>query len=408
MRMIHAFIVGFLSFAILGCESDNGHSTPNPDSLTNPQWTVNLGRSTEIPFFPDENSNYFTYAFERDVNDETIIRLDGTFPNARYMSVIVYNNNLRDPVSIVRDVELSPSSGSVNPFQDRAYSDNQQYQIHLVPSGVSGAGLANPISYDSGITNLSVFIRYYLPQGDDLGGVPLPVISAINTSGNPVQAPDAQPLEDLVNFDDIVNDLQALRFLMFDQEPPSSRDFFRINGNASGNFANPDNEYLLNATTLETDQVVLLRWRAPQAAENFTDFSQDDMRYYSMSLSNTASQNLITLADTELYIAADGYINLVIARADIEVQTQADGLNFMTWPSTLEEQAYILYRNMLINSSFSFGINQCQQLSGNFIEFQNDPQPFIATNFMEAYAPTGKRMSKAQFLDDFGGINVSY
>jgi len=196
--------------------------------------------------------------------------------------------------------------------------------------------------------------------------------------------------------------------LLFPNEPETSRHFFRANGNSSGNFANPDNEYLISALNLQDDEVVLLRWKAPTFSQDFSDFTQTDMRYYSMSISDINSYNYDTLYDNQLTIAADGFINLVVTKNDQEIINHASGLNVQIWPDDLNENAYLLYRNMVTKPDLIHGINQCETISGNANDFFINPESFNAQNFIGVYAPAGLKMSKTEFLTNFGGIEVSY
>jgi len=100
-------VLGFL-IAIAGCNFE-----PIVD-IGLQEWTVYLGSDTTIPFFPDAKSNYISYSFERELSDSFLIKLSGTFPNARYMSIVVYDNTTRDPIAIVRDINMIPYSGHRN------------------------------------------------------------------------------------------------------------------------------------------------------------------------------------------------------------------------------------------------------------------------------------------------------
>lgn len=394
-------------FNFFSCTSSDNENIITDDEIqfTTPEWAISLGRDTTIPFFPDAKSNYFSYAFQRNSSDDATIKLSGKFPNARYFSIVLYNNDTRDPIAIMRDYEISPSQNSLNPFQEESYISNQEYEIHIGPNLNE---LQNSINYDSNVVNLSIFIRYYLPEQDDFGAVDLPTISAINSENNPIQAPAAESLEDLVEFDDIVSTIELLNEVLFFDEPESDRYFFRGNSDASGNYANPDNDYLINASTLIDNNVILLRWKAPTFSPNFSVFSTYNMRYYSVSLANQISYNFVTLSDSELYVAEDGFINLVISRGDQEISDHSMGLNYITWPEEIGDKGFILYRNMLTNSVFQNSIIQCPSIGENFVDFLIDSEPFDARHFIGDFAPSGKLMSKTDFINDFGGIEVSY
>ncbi len=398
-----------IASVFVGCkDNDEEINNQNAGVFERSDWEINLGRDTTIPFFPDGKSNYFTYAFQRDPNTETIIKLKGKFPEARYFSIIVYDNDSRDPVGILRDFEISATSNNANPFQTQSYVSDQEYEIHIGPSFVTSSGLSNWMSFDQSITNLSVFIRYYLPESDDFGGVELPIISAMSPTNDPVAPPSPESLEELVEIDDIVSNLELMHDVLFFGEPSADRYFFRVSGSDSGNYANPDNAYLISASTLINDQVILLRWKAPSVAENFSDFNTYDMRYLSVGLSDVSSFNYETLSDTELHVASDGYINLVVARQNQEIIDHANGLNYLAWDPEIGDRGYILYRNMLTNSSFENSIDRCPIISENFVGLLTNPENLHAALYIDEFAPSGKVMSKAEFLDDFGGLTVSY
>lgn len=374
-----------------------------------PEWKINLGTDTSIPFFPDGNSNYFTYSFRRAVDDNFIIQLDGIFPNARYFSVVLYDINSRDPITIINDTEFSTSDENTNPFASGAYSNNQQYSLAIGPNTVNLGNFDNSLSYDSNLTDISIFIRYYNPSIDNLGGVNLPDISIQDINLNEVEEPITLDLSEVLLVGDISADLTFLGSILFNIESnTSNRQFFRVSAESTGNFANPDNQYLVSPNILSDNEVILLRWQAPVAAENFSNFEESDMRYFSMSLSNESSYNFKTISDSELYVASDGFINLVIAREDSEIAEQAVGLNLLEWPEALENEGYLLYRNLLTNENFDFNLDLCPALSGNFLDFINEPGSFEAAQYLDNYAPQGLKMTKDAFLENFGGIPVSY
>lgn len=374
-----------------------------------PEWNINLGTDTSIPFFPDGNSNYFTYSFRRAVDDNFIIQLDGIFPKARYFSVVLYDINSRDPIAIINDTEFMTSEENTNPFVSGVFSNNQNYRLAIGPNTVDLSNFDNSLSYDTSLTDISIFIRYYEPSIDNLGGVSLPDISIQDINQNEVEAPISLDLSEVLLVGDIAADLTFLGSILFNIESnATNRQFFRVSAESTGNFANPDNQYLISPNVLGDNEVILLRWQAPLAAENFSNFEESDMRYFSMSLSNEASYNFKTISDSQLYVASDGFINLVIAREDAEIAEQAVGLNLLEWPQALENEGYLLYRNLLTNENYDFNLDLCPALSGNFLDFINDTDSFEAAQYLSNYAPQGLKMTKEAFLENFGGISVSY
>ena len=404
----------FIYFLFIGncillqdCSSDTENTTTETETtnISSPEWNINLGSDTTIPFFPDGQSNYFTYAFLRSNDDNISITLEGTFPEARYMSVVVYDNDSRDPIAILKDVDIAADLNSENPFTTQNYSADQKYTITIAPNAIQSTA-PNLLEFDDSKTNLSIFIRYYVPETNSLGGVDLPEIKAYN-NGNLVAPYENLDLEQLVNFDDIVATLQLLNTTLFTLEE-DERLFVRANSSTSGNYANPDNDYLISAATLEENEVILIRWKAPSVSTNFSDFSNFNTRYYSVGISSPESYNFHTSFDEDLYIAIDGFINLVIARPDSEIIDQSAGLNFIAWPDELDNRGIILYRNLVSSPLFLQSISNCPTISGNFSDFLSNPFSYNANNYINEFAPTGLKMTKSEFLSNFGGINVSY
>lgn len=65
--------------------------------------------------FPDENAAYWVLPYALGANDT--IEVSGTYPSARYFSLITYGTDL-DTTDTLRDDQLLPDLGSGNPFSD--------------------------------------------------------------------------------------------------------------------------------------------------------------------------------------------------------------------------------------------------------------------------------------------------
>lgn len=307
-KSLYKFKLSFLGcmaivvFGFVSCTNSESLPASNEEDLPpinfeNPEWQVQLGSSNQLPFFPEKYANYFTYSFTRSIEDSTIIKLEGIFPNARYASLVLYDNSSRDPIAILGDINIRPSSNSNNPFVQGNYTPAQSYAVHIAPQSINTSGFDNALTYDDTLTSLSIFLRYYLPEEDAFGGVDLPKISAVNVDNLLVAAPEPKNIESLVSFDSVLLQLELLSNTLFFNEPKADRFFFSANGDNSGNFANPDNQYLINATTLSNDEVILLRWKSPEVSETFSELEKADMRYLSMSLSDLNSFNYDSYSD---------------------------------------------------------------------------------------------------------------
>ena len=79
-----------------------------------------LGTDPDVRFYPDANANYWTYELTRRGGRERLgLRIDGVFPDARYMSLSVYDNADLSAVASLADFQVRADDGSSNPFAER-------------------------------------------------------------------------------------------------------------------------------------------------------------------------------------------------------------------------------------------------------------------------------------------------
>lgn len=372
-----------ISMFVSACKEED---LPAIDPCTNSQgtrsvWTPFYGDSDTIPAFPDRYANYWAFGFSRANMPELGIQLAGTFPSARYMSVNVYDMGTKNSEGALLDELILPCS-----------SPNGNYVINIVPSGVSAGGLENVLQFDAAIDSVAIMLRCYLPETDGQGGVDLPMVMGFNVNSRSEMAlPVTIPLT--ANID--ISQLQSTVAPFFLVEEDTSMWFYNIN--PDGLYANADNKYLATPITPLANEVYMVRFKAPQAGQ--------DVRYWSLTQSNNSTYSFATLYDDNALVAADGYVNVVIAEPDAEISTKAAGLNL--FPKEIQPNAglILIYRNLYTEPDFAGDISQVPRITVQNIF--NLPE-MRAQVYIGEYAPIGKRMTRQQFLDDFGGFPVSY
>ena len=69
----------------------------------------------------------------------------------------------------------------------------------------------------------------------------------------------------------------------------------------------------------------------------------------------------------------------------------------------------IIYRNLLTNPAFPYPMSRVPDLTA-IVNLQNllNISNLQAQTYLADYAPIGRKMSKDQFLNNFGGFPVSY
>jgi hypothetical protein len=130
----HAQDCSGLPTTFTGDEFPTGNFFSNFD---NPCYTIALGKGTGTGSYGDSNALYFQAYFQVDPRYQLILL--GTFPNARYMSVALYDAHLAFSQSIL-DANIVPlTSQYVNPFEPgTAYLGGQPYAVPINFGGTPG------------------------------------------------------------------------------------------------------------------------------------------------------------------------------------------------------------------------------------------------------------------------------
>jgi hypothetical protein len=381
------------------------NSCKKQDTTTQKYWYENIGSRTDLPFLPDASVNYYGYSFLRNKGDKIGIRIKGKFGYARYMSYNIYIYNNKSSLASLRDVEIIADNGHQNPYTDFVQPFDRNYTINILPDIPESYAYNNRLLYSDSITNVGTFLRYYVPEITNTANVPLPSIEAFDiVSGKTLTTPD--PLEvDFTKFNDFINTYSKIIDLTFLLQKPNMVEFFRFSG--AGLYQNFDNKYLFAPVQLNSNEVIMFRFIPPSYVINLSDIPNKDVRYYSIGLGDSKTYNYSTNQDFALKIASDGYINVVIARKDVEIIAKANGLNFIEWVPALNNKGLIVYRNLLTKPDYAYSLTKVPDLLENLNQVFNTSYLYAKT-YLGNHAPSGIKMTKQQFLNNFGNFPVSY
>jgi hypothetical protein len=381
----------------IACDKDN--IPPKPI------WYENIGSRTDLPFLPDAQVNYYLYSFKRTPGDKLGLRLKAKFPYARYLSYNIYNNQDRTSQASLVDVQIDPLEGNENPFREGRQSDNRNYVIHVLPNIPEAAGYSNTLLFDDNIPNLGTMIRFYVPEIDAKGGVPLPEIEAFDlTTGKTVRLPEPLPV-DFARFSDLVKPFENVISLTYLLQEGNNIDCYRFSG--AGLYQNFDNQYLFAPITLNPDQVAIIKVKPPTFTSNISETGKKEVRYYSFGIGDAATYNYFTLPDFECKIASDGFIYLVIGRDDPVLRKKAEGLNYLVWDKRLKNKGLLLYRNLLTDSTYPYNMSVVPDLVQNLDKVLNT-DALRAKTYLGERSPQGVKMNREAFLENFGGFPVAY
>jgi hypothetical protein len=232
-----------------------------------------------------------------------------------------------------------------------------------------------------GVDAVSVFLRLYVPEQPELAG-PLPAVDLFDPdTGESMPPPEAAPPVEVP---------QGLVDLFLSQlEIPQREDRVDFYNLASeGLYAAADNQYLTAQITRSPGELVLIRFRPP------TWGADGQVRYWSLSQGDRHSYTHHTLADHEAGIAADEWLELVIADDTPELRAAAVGRTFVPW-STPDDEMGLIYRNLVAQDAFAGN-----QAGVPLFDFDAPAEGQEAPAFIGDHAPTGIRCSEQDFVAD--------
>ncbi len=409
-------------------------------------WWLKTTPSTANVAFPDAAATYWTTPFL--AGDGVSIEVDGTYPDARYMSFNVYDDafgsfTTNGVSSGVADYLIAPSSGSINPFQVAGVAGGsfaltlvgdpqvgQPNTLPLAPSGEATGKLGAPIGY--------LVYRTYLPTGGN-GTVELPTLTLVE-DGNRVTLPRCPQATGRIaasakSAKTVRQALQALATRL-DVEPaavaraalkaighklkggssgtdpcrgsacPPPLQFFRATASTTNAFfPNVDNAYVSALFRPHPGTVIVVRGKAATSPPGTSPVpwpqASLQLRYWSLCnniyrkpwpvVANPQPGGGVDYgcaADDATTLDADGDYAYVVAPERRQADVEAAGGTFVPLSATKPKARQLLIlRNMLPNDDFDYAI-------------QNAPQngdPASAAAAMGEYYPRAYRCTLTQF-----------
>jgi hypothetical protein len=408
-------------------------------------WTTTTPETTNVAF-PDAAATYWTTPFL--ASDGLSIEIDGTYPDARYMSFNVYDDEFgsfttNGVSSGMADYLIAPSSGGINPFQvsgsaGGAFSltlsgdpqPGQPNTLPLAPSDATAGKLGAPLGY--------LVYRTYLPTGGN-GTVALPALTlvdgnsrvtlprcpaatgkiAANATSAKAAREAARALAKRLEIDSGAAARAALKALGHKLQgsssgtapcrgsacPPSLR-FFRAKASTTNAFfPNVDNAYVSALFRPLAGKVIVVRGKAASvpAGTSPVPWPQENLQLRYFSLCNNVYRkpwpvvaNPRPGGGVEYGCAADdatkldraGNYAFVVAPERQRAAIEAAGGTFVPLSTTQPRARQLLIlRNMLPNESFAYAIQSAPQ--------NGDPTPTAAA--MGDFYPRAYRCTLAQF-----------
>ncbi|KQC34975.1 hypothetical protein UK82_29045 [Frankia sp. ACN1ag] len=363
-------------------------------TLTTPAcaWRLETTPSTTNVAFPDSDATYWTTPFT--VQDGLQVTVSGSYADARYTSLTVYDSN-RSPFmtngvsSSLPDYLTAPDAGSTNPWEQTA-APSGHFTVTLSQNAATGETNTVPLApagTPSGRTGYLIY-RAYLPADGNPSSIPLPTLT-FDQDGTSVTPPacGSTPSSDPPTVAEATVSSAA------DSAGPQ---FARGSSGTGGLFPNPDNAYLSEELTPPTGNTVLvIRGKAPRTPQSNDPMpwpsATSDLRYWSLCdnlaipplpvVVNTLPDGSLDYgcrADYKTGLDSTGYYTFVVGteaqRSAIENIPGATFVPFSNADPTT--QHILLFRNLL-----GGGFDESVQ------DVPSDNRPASAAVVMKDYYP---------------------
>lgn len=385
------------------------------------------GSDTGVLYLPDANAVYWRYGWIREEQDLLGIKVSGSFPDARYMSYNVYDDDTKSSLGSFTDFKIKPSSG-VNPYTGAEGTGT--YEIYILPEG-SPVEADNVLYFPKEVKNVCIMVRHYVPEGGLQGGVDMPLIESYNAETKTASAaPESSKVKKISKtqvkeyllpmFKDMVKEIEhdpssvlekihhkdtqeslgirellckRITKMIFDRFKEGEANVsYRIS--PAGTYPNNDNFYLLLPAIRKEGEVLLVKLKATDAPQSPQEYADSTVRYFSFSQGDELTYNYQTLFDETITVADDGYAYFVLGDESPELKEKAQSwnANFMPWKT--DNKMVILYRQMLPHTGFENGINSVPIYDETKEEKGQEGQAYIGD-----YAPIGKLFSPEEIMN---------
>jgi len=355
--------VALIALAALAIVSSGSASAQVSPSIITPTcaFPIIVNQNDANVAYPDTNSTYWAMPTNFALGD--VVTVTGQFAYARYMSFNSYDST-GSSVGGLRDTEILPDSGSVNPYQSGQSLSGTPRNYTVSVNVTNSPQISSPVQgeIDAIPGPAWLLIRVYVPfdPNSPSGGVPIPSISVNGVVKTGCTTFTSEPA------------IVALATLIMGQAiadaiPPAESPEFSFSG-GGGLFPNADNKYVYATTKWEPGRLIIVRGLAPTfpATPNQSLYPEQQLRYWSLCTNLLVSPAPVVQCarDDSTRIDAMGYYTYVIG-ADQDKPSEAsiarDNATWLKWfgpigealPDELKPNGNLILRNMLPNASFA-------------------------------------------------------
>jgi len=373
-----------------------------------------------FPLYPELTATYWAFKYPMSQQGQPVsIKLTGQFPDARYMSLHVYDADTGYAKDSIVDYQIKSAAGSFNPFtaaESGSSLANKDYEVWIHPQGSPTADAANRLQLPPEVINAALALRIYRPDDDldVLGGTALPQISAFNAdTGEPIVPCDYVNVLPSALTDKQRSVNRAAIFWLMNQDQ-SEREQVSAQQQSKGTISflvrQPEHTDLLPNLQMayafaplyrNLGEIALVTMKAPTFSNsNLTGKHnfESEVRYWSMCMGGIQETNThACLNDEQFKVDEQGMIGVVIGpdSAAVKKAAQDQGYAYMSWGWYLSDRLLIV-RHLKNVKHFAGGIQKVPDFS--YVDSSSVYKAFYSENHIGAYAPLGRYCSEVDLL----------
>ncbi|MFL2935903.1 MAG: hypothetical protein ACJZ7Z_04155 [Myxococcota bacterium] len=303
------------------------------------------------------------------------VRIRGQYPQARYFAFHPNDEDLNN-LQTLRDRDLDPDPGSVNPFREEpTKGDANFYTAWLVfdqppsepaPNTYYVGAKKDGIKPTQWVWNMLRLYASDLGNGPNSGGVPLPAVTIYDREGEVVQHFDeCEPFEPGESHPETDILFPALPIADHRAENPPTWSTSSNFDSPSDTLANADVQYLLTTFSRRFGDIMVIRARQlktpnTREGEPVSDPTQD-IRLFTLCTYNIWSGSARQcLLDQDLLVDQEGFYTLVIADEEHRpANLESEQATSIDWGPYLDGQLTwrMVYRENPFARRIAFALN---------------------------------------------------
>lgn len=335
--------------------------------------------------FPDTNVTYYRYAFQWPSHAPMKMRIRGQMPFGRYMTFNVYDRDTRTSLGSFPDSQILSET---NPLEE--VKEGESYSVWLTSQ--HDPSLRNQLVLPGSSDQVfEIWYRIYLPEGNEWGGVELPILEFFEgEKSTPSPTPPSLPplLAKSVGLKD---------FKKLPPRPTSEGDVYFYSAPGFEFYNNQDNQYLVSRLDFSKGKdFLLLSFKSPRFGKTKGQI-KPEVRYFSFCLGSAKTTQTSHCISDQEFILQEETSHLLIgphSKSGVLISEicRKLGINFL--PRGKNFIPLLIYRNVLPEPDFKGKAHSefAWPPSDDKITKEEAAHSYAQHHHIGSYSPIGKQL----------------